>query len=73
MLDRRRFVGATLAGGVGLTLGSGCSEPNEPSAEGGSSPVQPFELDEISVAELQESRSPERAPRAPSPSCTMAA
>lgn len=56
MIDRRQFLGTTLAGAAGLTLGTGCTPaaddratPDAPSA------VPPFVLDEVSVAELQRS------------------
>jgi amidase len=56
MIDRRRFIGTTMAGGASLTLGTGCApESTEPSAQGAPSPIQPFELDEIDLAALQRS------------------
>lgn len=58
MIDRRRFIGTTVAGGVGLAVaGSGCAPgdaPRPPEAElSGGSAVPPFELDEVTVDELQ--------------------
>ncbi len=56
MIDRRRFIAATVAGGAGLTLGAGCAPDSaERPAQGTSSRVQPFELDETDVAGLQAS------------------
>jgi amidase len=54
-MDRRRFIGTTAASGAGLALGaSGCAPEGAgvPSASGQAS-VTPFELDEVTVAELQ--------------------
>ena len=61
MLDRRRFIGRTVAGGVGIAVGSGCSPSDAGgSAAGGSAPdraqrsqIPPFEFDEITVDQLQ--------------------
>lgn len=60
-MDRRRFIGTTAAGGAALTFGvGGCTSADgggageEPQSEG-SSRVGPFELDEITVDELQAS------------------
>lgn len=57
-MDRRRFIGTTAAGaGAGLALGmSGC-EPSGPasSPNGVFAGVAPFELDELTVADLQRS------------------
>ena len=56
MIDRRRFIGTTVAGGTGLALGAGCTSDSGQGAEAtGTSPVGPFELDEIDVAGLQRS------------------
>lgn len=69
MIDRRRFLGTSAAGTAGLALAaSGCA----PSDSGGGGSVQgsagsevgPFELDEVTVAELQASmESGERSAR----------
>ena len=57
-MDRRRFLGTAAAGSAGLTLGSGGCAPGEgestAGADGGVG-VRPFELDEITVGELQAS------------------
>ena len=61
MVDRRGFIGTVMAGGAGMTLGgcspsgSGASQSSERSAEGGSPSVPVFELDEVTVGELQAS------------------
>jgi amidase len=59
MVDRRRFIGTMAAGGAGLALGTTGCAPGEPGAgtEQGGQPgtVRPFELDEITVSELQAS------------------
>ena len=56
MMDRRQFVGTTVAGGAGLALGGGCTaEAAEQPLLRASSQVRPFELDEVDVAELQRS------------------
>lgn len=64
-MDRRRFIGTTAAGGAGFALSaSGCAPEDAASSAGaggtGAGPggqvsggVAPFELDEITVAELQ--------------------
>ena len=55
-MDRRQFVGTTVAGGAGLVLGGGCaSDATEQPLRLASSQVRPFELDEVDVAELQRS------------------
>jgi amidase len=58
MIDRRRFIGTAAAGGAGFALGTGGCAPGEsgsaapdPSTGG----VTPFELDEVTVGELQAS------------------
>ena len=58
MIDRRRFLSATVASGAGMVLGSGCT-PGSPGAPPQQEPnqVPPFELDEVDVAELQRSMS----------------
>lgn len=68
MVDRRRFIGTMAAGSAGLALGaSGCA-PDEPGAGasggGQADAVAPFELDEVTVSELQASmESGERSAR----------
>ena len=59
MIDRRRFIGASAAGGAAAALGvQGCA-PDTSTGSGGdearsaASPPPPFELDEVTVAELQ--------------------
>ena len=55
MIDRRSFIGTAAVGGAGLAIGvSGCA-PGERGtvADGGGTAVPPFELDEVTVAELQ--------------------
>ena len=57
MIDRRRFLGTTAAGSAGLALGAGCTGPSD-SGGGDGGPgaqVAPFELDEVTVPELQAS------------------
>ncbi len=55
MIDRRRFIGTTVLGGAGLTLGAGCA-PASDERQGQEAParVSPFDLDEIGVGELQQ-------------------
>ncbi|MDE2795465.1 MAG: amidase [Gemmatimonadota bacterium] len=60
MIDRRRFIGTSLAGGAAVAaLGSAGCAPDSPDGqardESGAAGTQPgaFELDEITVAELQ--------------------
>jgi len=59
MMDRRRFVGTTVAGGVGIVVGStGCAPTDAPSPVRSTdqrSDIPPFELDETTVDELQRS------------------
>ena len=54
MINRRRFMGTTLLGGAGL-LSSGCpaSKDTNPSVTPDYT-VKPFELDELSIADLQD-------------------
>ena len=55
MMDRRRFIGTSLAGGASLAAGtSGCT-PADPggSPEGTSTQPRPFDLDEFTITELQ--------------------
>ena len=56
MIDRRQFLGTTLAGGMGVVVeASGCA-PGDPGQGGDTgSPVPDFELDEVTVEELQAS------------------
>jgi amidase len=58
-MDRRRFIGTAAAGGAGLTLGAGSCAPGDDEVESMSSDggvqVRPFELDEITLDELQTS------------------
>ena len=61
MIDRRGFIGAGVAGGLGaVAIASGCAPEGRPAdaAAGGSAPgaaVPPFELDEVTVDGLQAS------------------
>ena len=59
MIDRRRFIGTTVAGGVGVVVGaSGCTPGEVPERSSGAADgvrIPPFELDEVTVAELQRS------------------
>ncbi len=58
-MDRRRFLGTAVVGGAGLTVGAGgCAPGNGSRAENeGDGPVtiRPFELDEVTVDQLQAS------------------
>lgn len=61
-MDRRRFLGTAAAGGAGLTLGAGGCSPQgdgrsseSGGARSGAMEIPPFELDEITVDELQAS------------------
>ena len=56
MIDRRRFIGATVAGGASLALGSGCMPESANDTDQGR-PFQPgtFALEEADVTELQRS------------------
>lgn len=57
MIDRRRFIGTSLAGGAAAALGTTACAPDNARQRGdaasGSSGVSPFELDEATVADLQ--------------------
>lgn len=59
MLDRRRFIGTSIVGGVGAAVTTtGCAPSDAPQSSGGgsaSTDVAPFELDEVTVAQLQSS------------------
>ena len=58
MIDRRRFIGTTALGGTALAVGpTAClsSESSDSSSSGNESSVQSFELDEVTVDELQQS------------------
>lgn len=55
-MDRRRFIGTSAAGSAGFALtAGGCAPPSPdvPASGSESDRVSPFELDEITVAELQ--------------------
>jgi len=53
MIDRRRFLGTTVAGGAGLAMGSACAPESETRLGNAAGGVPPFELDEADVATLQ--------------------
>lgn len=55
MMDRRRFIGTTVVGGAGLAVTSaGCVSEDRRAGGGERAPeVDPFELDEATVASLQ--------------------
>ena len=59
MIDRRRFIGTSIAGGAAAALGTAACAPDAPQgadregAAGVAGGVPPFELDEVTVAELQ--------------------
>ena len=62
MIDRRRFIGASVAGGLGVAAAaSGCAPeggsaegaPGTAGGQGAGVDVPPFELDEVTVDELQ--------------------
>ena len=56
MIDRRTFLGTTALGGAGVALGSAACAPVERAGSAGAdATVPPFELDEVTVAELQAS------------------
>ena len=58
MINRRRFLGTTIMGGAGLAAASaGCTPANETDtgSEGPDPAAAPFELDEATVEDLQES------------------
>lgn len=61
MIDRRGFIGASVAGGLGaVAAASGCapeggSEDPAAGPAGGATAVPPFELDEVTVDQLQAS------------------
>lgn len=61
MIDRRAFIGTTVAGGLGAVAGAtGCAPANAPDPAGSGEPegavrVTDFELDEITVDQLRES------------------
>ena len=61
MINRRRFLGTSAAAGAGVALGSTGCAPGEPggassgSISTGGAEVAPFELDEVTVSELQAS------------------
>lgn len=59
MIDRRRFIGTSVAGGAAAALGTAACAPDAPQGAGvegsasGVGGVPPFELDEVTVADLQ--------------------
>ena len=60
MINRRRFVGTSIAGGAAAALGTTACAPEAPGGagtggqgSGGAAGVPPFELDEATVADLQ--------------------
>ena len=60
MIDRRRFIGTSIAGGAAAALGTAACAPDSPGRESepggaGAAGTQPgaFELDEATVADLQ--------------------
>ena len=59
MIDRRRFIGTSIAGGAAAALGTAACAPDAPQGAGvegaasGAGGVPPFELDEVTVADLQ--------------------
>ena len=59
MIDRRRFIGTSVAGGAAAALGTAACAPDAPQgagvegSAGGAGGVPPFELDEVTVADLQ--------------------
>jgi amidase len=57
MIDRRRFLQTTALGATGVTLGpAACAPPDRgEAADQESTQVPPFELDEVTIAELQRS------------------
>ena len=57
MINRRRFLGTTALGGAGLAIAPTACAPAGPAdeASNGSIQIEPFELDEVTVAQLQES------------------
>jgi amidase len=57
MIDRRRFIQATVLGGTAIAMGpAGCTPAPQPTKSAGSDPVNgPFELDEVTVEQVQKS------------------
>ena len=59
MIDRRRFIGTSVAGGAAAALGTAACAPDAPQGAGvqgrasAAAAVPPFELDEATVADLQ--------------------
>ncbi len=59
MIDRRRFIGTSVAGGAAAALGAAACAPDAPQGAGvdgdagAAGAVPPFELDEATVADLQ--------------------
>ena len=52
-LNRREFIGAGALGTAGATVAAGCRMEGSPGTEVAASTVDPFELDEVSIVELQ--------------------
>ena len=52
-LNRREFIGAGALGTAGATVTAGCRMEGPPGTEVAASTVDPFELDEVSIVELQ--------------------
>ena len=52
-LNRREFIGAGALGTAGATVAAGCRMEGPPGTEVAASTVDPFELDEVSIVELQ--------------------
>ncbi len=52
-LNRREFIGAGALGTAGATVSSGCRTERPPGPEAAATAVPPFELDEVSILELQ--------------------
>ncbi len=56
MINRRRFIGTTVLGGAGLAVGpTGCAPGADSPETANRQEIMPFELDEVTVDELQRS------------------
>ena len=56
MINRRRFIGTTVLGGAGLAVGpTGCAPGTDSPETANRQEIMPFELDEVTVDELQRS------------------
>ena len=56
MINRRRFIGTTVLGGAGLAVGpTGCAPGTDSPETANRQEIMPFELDEVTVNELQRS------------------